>query len=451
MTILHYFLGFPPYRSGGMTKFACDLMEAQVKDGENVIALWPGRMNFILPPKVKIKKRKNVNGIENYEIINPLPIPLDEGIKNISMFVKECNCNIYIKFLEELKPDAIHIHTLMGIHKEFVDAAKKLRIKTVFTTHDYFGICPKVILYKSSGVCDNDNNCKDCVKCNQSSLSVKKIKIMQSPLYRKFKNIKLIELLRKKHRNNFFDKGKQNFIEEGYKDDESKEYEKLRKYYVGILENIDVIHFNSNLTKEVYLRYIRPISYKVITISHKNIEDKRKNKFIKSNKVRFTFLASTKPYKGFYMLKEVMDELYSEKKDGFELNVYSSFISNKKEKYINLYKDGFKQDELENIFLKTDVLIAPSLWYETFGFTVLEALSYGVPVIVSENVGSKDIVKDAGIVVKANDKNELRKAIEICTKEKIQELRNNALGKIQIKVFYKFVDEIKKIYVRSLK
>ena len=71
--------------------------------------------------------------------------------------------------------------------------------------------------------------------------------------------------------------------------------------------------------------------------------------------------------------------------------------------------------------------------------------------IVSENVGSKDIVKDAGIVIKANDKNELRKAIEICTKEKIQELRNNALGKIQIKAFYEFVDEIKKIYVRSLK
>ncbi|WP_418895929.1 hypothetical protein [Sellimonas intestinalis] len=30
--------------------------------------------------------------------------------------------------------------------------------------------------------------------------------------------------------------------------------------------------------------------------------------------------------------------------------------------------------------------------YKTFGFTVLEALSYGVPVLVSENVGAKDLL-----------------------------------------------------------
>lgn len=32
----------------------------------------------------------------------------------------------------------------MGLHCEFVDAAKELGIKTIFTSHDYFGLCPKV-------------------------------------------------------------------------------------------------------------------------------------------------------------------------------------------------------------------------------------------------------------------------------------------------------------------
>lgn len=40
-----------------------------------------------------------------------------------------------------------------------------------------------------------------------------------------------------------------------------------------------------------------------------------------------------------------------------------------------------------------DVLVVPSIWKETFGFVVLEALSYGVPVIVSDNVGAKDVVR----------------------------------------------------------
>ena len=40
-----------------------------------------------------------------------------------------------------------------------------------------------------------------------------------------------------------------------------------------------------------------------------------------------------------------------------------------------------------------DMLIVPSLCYETFGLVVLEALSFGVPVMVSATVGAKDIVK----------------------------------------------------------
>lgn len=34
----------------------------------------------------------------------------------------------------------------------------------------------------------------------------------------------------------------------------------------------------------------------------------------------------------------------------------------------------------------------PSLWHETFGFVVLEALLQGTPCLVSKNVGSQDLV-----------------------------------------------------------
>jgi len=42
-----------------------------------------------------------------------------------------------------------------------------------------------------------------------------------------------------------------------------------------------------------------------------------------------------------------------------------------------------------------DVLAVPSSWMETFGMVVLEALSCGVPVIVTEKVGAKDIINRA--------------------------------------------------------
>ena len=446
MKILHYFLGFPPYRTGGMTNFAYDLMNSQ-KENNEVIALWPGRMSFINSNKVKIRKVNNNNDICNYEIINPLPIPLDEGIKEVYQYTKKADINIFYNFLKDISPNVIHIHTLMGLHKEFIEACKMLKIKTVFTTHDYFGICPKVTLYRYGEVCDKDFECKECVRCNYSALSINKIKIMQSGVYRFLKNSKFVKLLRKRHRQNFFNEKLPNFMDENNLYEKQKEYQFLRNYYVWILENIDVIHFNSTLAKEIYLKYINPKAYEVISISHKNISDNRKNKHIENNKIRFTFLASTKPYKGFYILKEALDEIYNEKIYEFELNVYSNVNEKYRSEYMNVYENGFNQDEFSDIFSKTDVLIAPSIWYETFGFTVLEALSYGVPVIVTDRVGAKDIVNDCGIIVPATSYKQLKNAIVGLNKDVVSEYRNK-IKKAKLKIWIEFCMEIERLYIK---
>ena len=74
----------------------------------------------------------------------------------------------------------------------------------IFTSHDFFGICPKVTLYKNGEVCIEDHQCRDCVECNRTALSLKKIKIMQSIFYRSLKESFLVKKIRKKHREEFF-------------------------------------------------------------------------------------------------------------------------------------------------------------------------------------------------------------------------------------------------------
>lgn len=448
MRILHYFLGFPPYRTGGLTKFACDLMQTQQKNGDEIFALWPGRINFFRNKKVKIKERKKINEIENFEIINSLPVPLDEGILDIEEYTKKCDKNAYNEFLKKLEPDVIHVHTLMGLHKEFIDVALENKIKVIFTTHDYFGICPKVTLYRNNTTCDNDLECEKCIECNCSALSLNKIKIMQGPVYRKMKNFSIIKILRQRHRQKFFEDDSNLKDIKNIKNIQcnikAEEYRNLRQYYMGMLEKIDIIHFNSSITKEVYLKYMRPKKDIVLNITHKNILDNRKNKYIEDKKMRFTFLASTKPYKGFYILKDVLDEIYKMKIYDFELNVYGKILD--KSEYINVYENGFNQNDLPEIFSKTDILIAPSLWYETFGFTVLEALSYGVPVLVSENVGAKDIIGKCGIVVKTNDKEDLKQKLESLDKDKVLQMKQNILDTFEIPSWEEFCKKIKDIY-----
>lgn len=100
-------------------------------------------------------------------------------------------------------------------------------------------------------------------------------------------------------------------------------------------------------------------------------------------------------------------------------------------KYLKVVENGFTQSDLPEIMSNTDVLVATSIWYETFGFTVLEALSFGIPVIVSDHVGAKDIVGNAGIIVKAGDISELKNVIEalINDPDNLSKLKDNAKKK----------------------
>lgn len=62
----------------------------------------------------------------------------------------------------------------------------------------------------------------------------------------------------------------------------------------------------------------------------------------------------------------------------------------------------YDYSQLKSVFEETDLLIAPSLWYETFGYTVLEALSFGTPVLVSGSVGARDLIPPGGGIVLEN-------------------------------------------------
>lgn len=86
--------------------------------------------------------------------------------------------------------------------------------------------------------------------------------------------------------------------------------------------------------------------------------------------------------KGFFLFQEALDKLWKNDRR-FRLKLY--FKPLKLSPYMEVH-DRYTYRELENIFDHTDFLAAPSIWRETYGYTVLEALSYDVPVLISSNV-----------------------------------------------------------------
>lgn len=100
--------------------------------------------------------------------------------------------------------------------------------------------------------------------------------------------------------------------------------------------------------------------------------------------------------KGFFDLVDVFKRIKNNYSN-WQLNIYGD-CSNLDLKMFD--KDFFNffgkytHNDFINIFSNSSVLIIPSNCKETFGFIGLEAFSYGIPAIVSENVGFGDLIKN---------------------------------------------------------
>ena len=147
-------------------------------------------------------------------------------------------------------------------------------------------------------------------------------------------------------------------------------------------------------------------------------------------------------WKGFFLLKAALDKLWKERQD-FCLDVH--FAPVESSPYMRIH-ERFIYNELEQIFDETDVLIAPSIWYETFGYTVLEALSYGVPVVISGTVGAKDILTDgAGIVIDDINDTKIYEVIRELNAEKLMKMNEIIVAKQSIATISEMKETIMEI------
>lgn len=299
LKILHYALGFPPYRTGGSTKFCMDLLRQQEREGHQTALMWPGRMGFF-DRKVSVKKGI-YGGIRSFEVHEPLPVPYDEGISRCHIFTEDAGREVYEELLRDFRPDVLHIHTLMGMHRSFLEAAKKLGIRCVFTVHDHFPICPKVTMVRGGQVCPSAKSCSDCAECNKTALSVGKMRLLQTAVYRICKELPIIRSMRRYHRDRVLS-GK----ESGRPDRDVQEmssaadYKMLREHYHSFLEKMDVIHYTSTVAKSVYESFFYLPDHVVIGISHGDIKDRRRKKKSPADGLRLSYLGPQGEAKGFF-------------------------------------------------------------------------------------------------------------------------------------------------------
>ncbi len=178
MNILHYTLGFSPYRSGGLVKYAKDLMTAQVNLGHSVAAIYPGGTSWF-HKRCYVHEDKRSGSIDIFEMSNPLPVSLMYGIKNVNSEVSSRRLDVksFLQMLDRVKPNVFHVHTLMGLPLEYLQETHDRGIRIVYTSHDYFGLCPKVNFINHEGKVCLGASCKKCGVCNANAKSVLFLKL----------------------------------------------------------------------------------------------------------------------------------------------------------------------------------------------------------------------------------------------------------------------------------
>ncbi len=429
MKILHYVPGLPPVSAGGLTKYAPDLADAQSRLGHRVEILLPWDDTCLNHAGIRMIKRK-IDGRECVCMGNALPVPGGKEFQKPSAFQERGDFPEYLEFLEKEEPDVIHVHSLMGLPLAFLEAAGHRGVAVVFTTHDYYGLCPKATLLRGAEDCmrNSGQDCGSCMKCPASPdalrrrQSLQHYRIRTMGLYRWMEYSKALLPLKR-----FLGKREKGGprVERG---EEQESFESLQSYYREMFAQVDWFHFNSAQARAVYQKYRGDAEGEVLHISNAGVRDRRRKRVYRGP-LRIGYLSPAQDYKGFPLLKEVLDELYRENAGDFICDVYFNW-KEEPVPYIRSHRP-YREAEMDEVFGRMDVLLMPSLWRETFGMAALEALSYGTPVVMTDRAGVREILPEDQrmcIILPAGDREALHEALgHILEDHTILESMNEAI------------------------
>ena len=95
-----------------------------------------------------------------------------------------------------------------------------------------------------------------------------------------------------------------------------------------------------------------------------------------------------------------------------------------------IFKGYVKDKELEDIYKRSSIFVYPS-FYEGFGFPIVEAFSFGVPVITSKTSSCGEIAGDAALLIDPDNYKDIAKAILriINDKNLSEELRRKGIAR----------------------
>jgi glycosyltransferase involved in cell wall biosynthesis len=355
---------FAPESFGGATIVAEQLAAGLARTPDTEVTVFTGTHSAGVPPDAL--GRYTWNGIPVYSARLPLPGEFPQDHENHRA------ARLFAGALDAIRPDVIHFHCVQMLSADLVKVARERGIPHVITLHDAWWVCERQFMVTSAGI-----------YCGQSGVD---------PL-------RCV----------------------GCTADAGLTQRRFRQLW-QILQGASHLLTPSAFFRDLHVRTGVPPER--ITVSRNGVVPARRTRTPAPRRsdprLTFAYLGGRGVHKGYFWLQEVMggiaDPNYRLKI--CDLGLIHGHRSVRREEWkISGHLEitaPYDQAAIDEYFADIDVLLFPSLWKESFGLTVREALLRDIWVISTDCGGPvEDVVEGVnGTVVPMGDTAAMREAIE---------------------------------------
>lgn len=296
---------------------------------------------------------------------------------------------VFGRWLDEHKPDVVHVFHLMGLGLSLVEECRMRGIPVYVQLMDYWFLCPTVQLLRHDGALCKGPETNACVEClapdNYGYQGLRMFSKRDGFVESALPDPSFVDL-------NHAGPGPRRAALHGRK-----------RFIRGILEGATKLIAPSKFIKSMFLSH----GYRDEHMLHLPYGVDPPTGHIKhipvagEGTVTFGFFGSVNPQKGLEILVSAFREVHGNR---LRLMVRGNMTHFPKyAKRVRAFADvdprinfrgPYGHGELAEALSSIDVLVVPSVWYENTPFVVLEAFCAGRPVIASDLGGLSEIVQD---------------------------------------------------------
>lgn len=421
MRILHVGWGFRPFRIGGLIAYVEDLAAEQAARGHDVAYFFAGRH---LPRAARPRLRRWRRGqVEMLELFNcPIVVGAERGTLDPDRDLAEPATDAAFRAaLSAFRPDVVHVQELSGLPSSLLEIPREEGIPVVLSLEDYQLLCPVVKLYDAEEL-----NCKRlrpghmCAVCcheapaDNSHLVRRTLEDLVIPggdrglaLANNVLNAVRHRPLARAALNQV--SGRRAATEEGRVADEEAArrrtatpaaYDRRRELNVARMNSVNLILAMSTGVASLCARLgVAEDKLRVLhfTLSHLD-ELQPSGRTRPADPPVFAVLnGCSSRAKGVNVARDALSVVDATPGATIRLQVWG-YVSPSARAWLTAHpavevRGNYANADLPRILESVDVGIVPSVWEEAYGYTGIEFLAAGVPVIGTPRGGIPDYTR----------------------------------------------------------